>query len=68
MIYEKFPQLHTLSSDDKKTLAAELLREAEKQAVPSVLTPRPANPSTRMEPAWKQQARDAAAKQAGGGR
>jgi hypothetical protein len=62
MIYEKYPQLHALSADDKKTLASELLREAEKQAA----TPqRPQNPSSRLEPAWKQQARDAAAKQGG---
>ena len=63
MIYENFPQLHTLSADEKKTLAGELLREAEKQiAMPQ----RPQNPASRLEPAWKQQARDAAAKQGGG--
>lgn len=65
MIYEKFPQLHSLSADDKKTLASELLGEAEKQATQPVNAPRPQNLPSRLEPAWKQQARDAAAKQGG---
>ena len=65
MIYEKFPQLHTLSADDKKTLANELLAEAAKQATQPA---RPQNSSSRMEPAWKQQARDAAAQKPGGTR
>jgi hypothetical protein len=60
MIYEKFPQLHALTADEKKTLAAELLREAAAQnALPQNPTRTQAS-APRLEPAWKQQARDAA--------
>lgn len=58
MIYERFPQLHGLSAEDKATLGKELLDEASRQkASPSA----PVQPlqSRRREPDWKQKAREA---------
>jgi hypothetical protein len=62
MIYERFPELHSLSLDEKAALAEELLKElAAKKAAPAIIPPvrRPATAGI-MEPEWKRAAREAA--------
>ena len=52
MIYERFPQLHQLSKEEKAQLGRELLEVASRQEPQE----KPA-PSKRMEPDWKIKAR-----------
>lgn len=62
MIYEKFPQLHSLSAADKTTLANELLQEAAKPALektpPFFLGRDPAR-YQKLQPDWKNKERKA---------
>ena len=62
MIYERFPQLHSLSAEEKVALAEELVAEAAKasarvaRVVPGLLARDPSRLS-RMEPDWKTKGR-----------
>ncbi len=61
MIYEKFPQLHSLSAEDKATLAKELLSEAAKTeaSVPKPFLGRDPARFQKLEPDWKNKIRNA---------
>ena len=61
MIYEKYPQLHSLSADEKATLAKELLQEAAKTETNAQKPFLGRDPSRfqKLEPDWKNKIRNA---------